>query len=569
MGDGFRTAGKRPAVEMSLYGPFSLIDADGVRIPVTSRRGQALLAMLATSGKGERARNWLQQMLWCDRAPEQARPSLRRELSNLRKQVNAGSWELLFADSDRVWLDLDLVKIDLRLPGPRSGQDFLEGLDIPGEEAFEDWLREQRMKLAAPPGDYLSDQRMAASASGREPFALRPAIAVLPLALHPGDGDNEFLIHGLAESLINSLSRLRWMSVIAKNSSFAVDSSLKDLREIGAALGARYIVEGQVQGNSGPYILTVTMTDAENGQILWTDNFAIDDLGNADTMQRILSAITASLGHQIDQNEQRRAMQKRAGDLDVAELVWRAKWHFGQLSSEGIEEAAQLLDQAAAIAPNSPDVLIEKAWLLIRQLWLERGSDADIRTARRAAQKAILADHEDARGHMLAGIAEFWLRQPLRAESLLRRAVDLDPSLVMAHAQLGSALLHKGAWSESIDSLETARTLSPNDFDLFYIEGDLAMAHLGARQLSEAVDHADAALSRRSAYWLAHVAKISALMGLDRPDEAADAYRELIAVQPHFKPEFIDWLPYLDVARNVALKDAVKQAASEPSGKMD
>ena len=142
MGAGTEASSAEPLFTISLIGPFSLETADGTRITVSSKRGQALLAMLATSAKGERARGWLESTLWCDRPADQAKSSLRKELSNLRKVVNGHGAELLNADSGLIWLDMDILNVEAERT--QGDQEFLEGLDIPGEESFEDWLREQR-----------------------------------------------------------------------------------------------------------------------------------------------------------------------------------------------------------------------------------------------------------------------------------------------------------------------------------------------------------------------------------------------------------------------------------------
>ena len=138
-----------PAFALRLLGAFRL-DAPGAqRVDISSKRGQALIAMLATAGGGERTRSWLQNRLWGSRGNDQAQASLRRELSNLKKAVNRPGAELLKADYNRVWIDLALVQVDLRELDRPPGSELLEGLDIAGEDGFEDWLREERGRIAS------------------------------------------------------------------------------------------------------------------------------------------------------------------------------------------------------------------------------------------------------------------------------------------------------------------------------------------------------------------------------------------------------------------------------------
>ena len=460
------------AFRLRLIGPFRLERPDGTRIEISSKRSQALLAMLACAGSGERSRAWLQDRLWGARAPEQGAASLRRELSNLRQLVNVDGTEWLLSAHGRVWLNLDCVDVDCRRLDLLPDGELLEGIDIPGEEMFEDWLRAERQRIDARPAK--PSMPLSASDKLAEPptaFVERSAIAVMPFTC------TEELVQiaqGLAEDLIDRLSRLRWLPVIARNSSFALVADNHDPRKAGAALGAQYVVTGSIRQTT----MTVSLNDADSGQCLWTGRSALPGQTDPDSLDAILAGITATLGFRIDQSEQQRALHKAQSDLNVRELIWRGRWHLSRLTRADAAAAHSCFDQALAREPNSPEALIQLCWVRLWDLWATRGTDSEIREVRKMTQRAIIADYEDARGHMLAGIAEIWLRQPLRAEALLRRAIDLNPSLVMAHAQLGSALHLKGEHSEAIEALLTAIRLSPNDQDLFYIQGELAMALL-------------------------------------------------------------------------------------------
>jgi DNA-binding SARP family transcriptional activator len=107
--------------------------------------------MLATSRSGERSRRWLQEHIWGSRDRSHAQASLRRELSNLRSILGNGKESLLISSHDTVSLDLSQVIIDVRNPEllEQLADEFLEGIDIEGEESFEEWLREERQCIAA------------------------------------------------------------------------------------------------------------------------------------------------------------------------------------------------------------------------------------------------------------------------------------------------------------------------------------------------------------------------------------------------------------------------------------
>ena len=139
-------------------GAFRLLGPDGRRLEVASKKAIGLIALLATGRDGERTRQFLQDKLWGSRESTQAQTSLRRELSNLRKLLAEERDPLLITEGARVRLNLPRIDFDIPVPGaanenerppPRGVSEFLEGLDVPGGEGFEDWLREQRTLIHA------------------------------------------------------------------------------------------------------------------------------------------------------------------------------------------------------------------------------------------------------------------------------------------------------------------------------------------------------------------------------------------------------------------------------------
>ena len=180
---------------------------------------------------------------------------------------------------------------------------------------------------------------------------------------------------------------------------------------------------------------------------------------------------------------------------------------------------------------------------------------------RKLAQRAIIADPDDGRGHMLAGIAEMWRRQPARARTLLQRAVALNPSLVQAHAQLGCYRNLVGQPAAAIAPLRMAQRLSPNDIHVFFIVGELAMAYGMSGQWDEAVEHADQSLTRRPAYWYAHVVKINALARSGDVRAAKRGLDELMTSEAGFHQSFRRMDPFIDQVWNKRLIEGLTLAA--------
>jgi TolB-like protein/Flp pilus assembly protein TadD len=550
---------------INLIGPFRLCAPDGTRIDVVSKKGQALLAMLAMAGGGERTRSWLQGQLWGSRLPEQAQASLRSELSTLRIALSKAGQNFLHSDKNRVWLDLTQLSVDARedqtAAFPKGA--FLEGLDIVGEEGFEEWLREERARCAervsrSPQEQAASPETAPIAASD---FASLPALAILPFTNMTGDVEQDFLAEGISEDLIDRMARSRWLPVIARSSSFALREENPDLRAAGKALGARYVLEGRLRRLGTRQSLNVSLGDSENGQLLWSHKYDFSSDSAPEAFDALLVGLTTVLGARIEQEEQARAMRKPQSDLNVRDLIWKGRWHLNKMTKKDSALAKSCFAQALAQEPNSPEALIQSIWAKLWEIWAERRSDEETRALRHLAQKAIIADLDDARGHMLAGIAEIWLRQPYRAETLLRHAISLNPSLALAYAELGSILYLKGEPDEAIAQLNVALRLSPNDYTLFYTLGELAMAHLMVGQYDQAVEMADGAILRRSGYWYSHVVKINALVRGGKQAEAHIAWQELQSSKSNFEESQIGWLPFIDGKWTTFLTEGLNLAA--------
>ncbi len=559
---------------LNLMGAFRLTGPEGERIDIASRKGMAMVAMLALAEGGERTRGWLQEKLWGQRDRPQAQGSLRRELTHLRDHLNTGAKPLLICERQTVRLDLSLVDIDALMPkhGVATG-DFLEGFDIAGEEGFEDWLREQRSLLVRP-----VNSRPALAAAVAVPavsapaisapnveagFVDRPALAILPFANLTEDPTHDYLCEGLSEDLIDRLSRLRWLPVIARSSSFAFASDRVDPRLVGQKLHAKYVLEGRLKPSMGGYAVTVSLTDAATGYSLWSHRVSLPPDRSQDALDPIVAELVGVLDAQIDYAEQVRARGHRQNRLEFNDLIWRGRWHLNRLTRSDSEMARQLFEQALELEPDSPEAIIQQTFRIGWSLWARRGGEAEMAEMRQLAHRAIVADPDDGRGHMLAGIAEMWLRQPGRARTLFERAIALNPSLCQAHAQLGCHYNLVGEPAAAIGPLSMAQRLSPNDVHCFFFIGELALSHWMLGKWAEAIELADQSLVRRPAYWYALVIKINALVGSGDLAAARRAYGELLTVTPDFTPQFIDWTPFIDRTWNRRLAEGLAAATGE------
>ena len=534
-------------------GAFRLQGSDGRRVEVASKKAIGLIALLATGRDGERTRQFLQDKLWGSRESAQAQTSLRRELSNLRRLFADAAEPLLLAEGTRVGLNLKAIAFDIPIPGAANENDRPE----PRAEGWETTSD----KAAAPPlPAHLVD--MSTPAPG---FEGRPAVAVLKFQNQTGDSGVDIAAEGISEDLIDQLSRLRWLPVIARSSSFGQDPAKTDAKQIGLNLGARYLVEGRLRTAQSGFVLSVSTIDATNGKVIWSERFALPESLSNESLSTVLGGLTAVLDTRIDHAEQSRAASRPATSRDVNTLIWRGRWHLNQMTSKDSKIARELFDEALQLEPDNPEVLVQAAWTMGWNIWAQRISPEDMGFWSRLARRAMQADPEDGRAHAVLGAAEMFQRNNAPALRLFRRAIELNPSLPQAHAFMGSGLYLAGRPDEAMASLTTSLRLNPNDPFAFHTLGDLATAHCMTGKWTEAIDLAQQSLIRRPGYWLAHLVTVNALVRSGEVDLATRAAREMMGQCRGFTEADIDWLPFVDASWNAFFKEGLRQAL-DPAG---
>jgi len=185
-------------------------------------------------------------------------------------------------------------------------------------------------------------------ASSAPPLPDKPSIAVLPFANLSGDPEQEYFADGMVEEIITALSRIRWLFVIARNSSFTYKGQAVDVKQVGRELGVRYVLEGSVRKAGGRVRITAQLIDATTGTHLWADRFdgALEDV--FDLQDKVASSVAGVIEPALQAAETARSAARPTNDLTAYDLYLRA--YAMQLSSA--PEALLLLDQAIGRDPH-------------------------------------------------------------------------------------------------------------------------------------------------------------------------------------------------------------------------
>ena len=191
-----------------------------------------------------------------------------------------------------------------------------------------------------------SEQAMATPSQSPLPLPEKPSIAVLPFQNMSGDPEQEYFADGMVEEIITALSRIRWLFVIARNSSFTYKGRAVDVKQIGRELGARYVLEGGVRKAGNRVRITGQLIDAPTGVHLWADRFegATDDM--FDLQDQITASVIGAIVPKVERAEIERARTKPTGNLYAYDLYLRALLHQRAFTREGNDEALGLLRRA-------------------------------------------------------------------------------------------------------------------------------------------------------------------------------------------------------------------------------
>jgi TolB-like protein len=339
-----------------------------------------------------------------------------------------------------------------------------------------------------------AERTQAEETSGSRPVE-KPSIAVLPFANMSGDPDQNYFAVGMAEGLITSLSHIRWLMVIARNSSFVYKEPSIDGREIGRELNVRYLLEGSVHRGGRLVRITAQLINAENGAHLWSDRFD-GELRNVFALQDQISAkVIGAIEPRLRGAEIERARRKGPDNLNAYDLYLRALPHAYAYTREGRTLATELLGQALAIYPKYAEAHGLAAWCHIQRIWAESAqSAADLASAHAHAEAVMSITTDDASTLAFAANAYARATQDYQtAIQMIEHALGNNPS--SAHAQAVGAVVNAwaGRYDIAVDLAERALRFSPFD-----PARHLAFAALARSRLFQGNPSAALAAARRA-----------------------------------------------------------------------
>ena len=316
----------------------------------------------------------------------------------------------------------------------------------------------------------------------------RPSIAVLPFANMSDDPDQDHFADGISEDLITGLSHIRWLFVIARNSSFVYKNRAVDVKDVSRALGVRYVLEGSVRRAGKQLRISAQLVDATTGGHHWAERYD-RELGDIFAVQdEITRSVAGAIEPHLLAAEGVRALSRSSDDLGAWELVARAKTHFGRLTRADYERAIEPLEKAVEVYPDYAPAQSLLGFCLVfasHMGWSDR-AEGLLRSHRHAA-RAIALDDRDPWGYSALGYCALMERRTEESIASFRQAVHLNPNSAAAHSHLSRGFAFAGRDREAIEHCEEAIRLSPLDPEMALFFGAIAVAHFTAGRFADAI----------------------------------------------------------------------------------
>jgi adenylate cyclase len=433
-----------------------------------------------------------------------------------------------------------------------------------GEQAIKNIDRPVRCyRLNPEPGGAAGTTR--SDGDGPPPLPDRLAVAVLPFENLSGDAEQEYFADGLTEDIITALSIWRSFPVIARNSTFAYKGTSPDIREVGEALGARYVLEGSVRKAGNRVRVTAQLIDAETGHHVWAERYDRELEDIFALQDELTQGIAAVVAPELDRAESKRLTVTRPQDLGAWDHVLQGMACLMEFSEAANKRARDSFNRAVALDPDYSRAYAGLAYTYHREILLGFGPSREDALAKlmENARRAVQLDGADFFGHwelaigyLIGGEHDLGLSESLRS-------MELNPSNAHGYNIVGLSYLLSGQADEAINNFQKATRLNPNDPRLSTTAGWTGRAHFTARRYDQAREWMLNAVESNPEFPEFHLVLAATLGHLGETDRARECLEAGKRLHPTYFDNDANWRLYKYEADNEHFRDGLRKAGWE------
>jgi len=335
------------------------------------------------------------------------------------------------------------------------------------------------------------------------------SIAVLPLVNASNNPDTDYLSDGISESLINSLSQLPGIKVIASTSSLRYKGKEVDPKEVARTLGVEAILTGRVSQRDDNLLINVELIRAEDKTQIWGEQYDRKATDLLSVQREIAREITRNLRLKLSGAEQGRVTKHYTENPEAYQLYLKGRFYWNKRTGDAAKKAIEYFQQAIEIDPNYALAYAGLADAYqMRNIFGDASPQEAFPKAKTAAKRALELDETLAEAHTsLASSLFFYDRNYREAAREYQRAIELNPNYATAHQWYGVAYLSKTErFDEAITELKRAQELDPLSLA---INADFGNTYIQARQYDRAIEQLRKTVEMDQSFYFAH-----ALLGI-------------------------------------------------------
>jgi adenylate cyclase len=361
----------------------------------------------------------------------------------------------------------------------------------------------------------------------------RPTIAVLPLVSF-ADAKDEYFADGLTEDVISALGRFSEFVVRSRNAVFSYKGKNPRPEDVGRDLDVRYIVEGSIRRTPERIRISIRLTDAARGALLWSENYDVAPKDIFSVQDDITRRIAGTLASRLTNLELTKAETKPPSNLEAYDIVLRGRDLLSRVNRSANSQARALFQRAIELDPGYAPAYIGLGRIELNGVLQGWTSDpeAALQRAESLGQKANAIDSTSAGAHALLGSIYIRYADYDRALDEMQRAVELNNSDPIAYAGLATALLWSGDVDASVKAFETASKLG-----LGFTVNDaftLGIAYLLADRSADAVRTLERSLERNKTDLYSNAILAAAYAQAGRQADAVRQAKTVRELDPRF-----------------------------------
>jgi TolB-like protein len=391
-----------------------------------------------------------------------------------------------------------------------------------------------------------------------------PSLVVLPFLNLSGDPSQDYFADGMVEEIITALTRMKWLFVIARNSSFFYKGRTVDIKTVSQELGVRYVLEGSIRTSGDRMRVSAHLVDADTGTHLWAEKFdgLLEDI--FDFQDQITARVVGAIAPKLELAEIDRVSRKATESLQAYDYYLRGLADLYKITRAANDEALANLYRAIELDPNYATAYGFAARLYVQRNtggWVEDYS-REWGEAERLARRAIELGQDDAVALSCAAFALCELcGDPKSAILCVDRATALNPSLASAWLYSAWIRCEIADADTALAHLQCVRRLSPNDPQGYGLHSCEGIAHFSAGDYTRAMEAAEAAMQVKSDFILAHCLAMASAASAGLKEAADMARVRALRTAPSLSISRVSRIqPFYDKGVETAWFDGLRRA---------